>query len=112
YPTANLDNVGGILLPTGMSSNIVSHAPPTPGVLGQQYTSDGTNNVQWQNAPNVFQWTSYTPTISPAGGGSQTLIAARYRGAFTVGEIIEVEVRYRIVSSGTPYSALTTCSLP
>lgn len=112
YPTANKDNGATMDRPTGMTSNIVSHAPPTPGVSGQQYSSDGTNDVQWQNAPNVFQWTSYTPTISAAGGGTQTLIAARYRGALTVGEIIEVEVRYRITTIGTPYSTSTTCSLP
>ncbi len=112
FPTMNQDNVGIIERPSGMSSNIVSHAPPTAGVSGQQYTSDGTNNVFWQNAPNVLQWASYTPTITAVGGGTQTLIAARYRGAFTVGEVMEVQVRYRIVSTGTPYSALTTCSLP
>lgn len=112
YPTMNQDNLGEVLRPSGMASNIVSHAPPDAGVSGQQYTSDGTNNVFWQNAPNVFQWISYTPTITAIGGGTQTLIAARYRGAFTAGEVMEVEVRYRIVSTGTPYSALTVCSLP
>lgn len=88
--------------------------PTTMGAAGNVLSTDGAGNTAWQTATTPLAWVPFTPSISlffnvdPPGA----VVSAYYRGAGTVGSLMEVRVTLDLTTL-SPFSrwAVST-SLP
>ena len=88
--------------------------PTTMGAAGNVLATDGAGNTAWQAAVTPLEWTAFTPSLSlffnvdPPG----TVVSAYYRGAGTVGSLMEVRMTLDLVTSGSVTRWALSASLP
>lgn len=95
-----------------MSADLDVYLPPTEGVSGQVFRTDGVSQMDWTTISST-QWVAFTPSVvTSTNVASVVSISGFFTGNLTPGSLIEAIVRVQVTRVDNSLTTSVTFTVP